>query len=68
MRTLIIVLALASSIANAQSVQEDYYTDAKGKKMSKVEALKELIVNDNKTPIWRCRLQIVSRKGTVKNR
>ena len=54
MRTLIIMLALASTMAHAEDA---IYTTAVPKAITKLEAMKVLLTSDNKSPVYKCQLQ-----------
>jgi hypothetical protein len=50
---------------NAKASDVDYYTTVKSKELTKVEAMKKLILSENKDKVYRCRQVKVSDKGTV---
>ena len=73
MKTLLILLALSSAAANAQTYAgDDIYLKASqvpvSKQVSKLEAMRTLIVSQGKDAVYRCRIQEMSNKGTIKNK
>ncbi len=45
-----------------------FVTELPSKQVTKLEAMRQLIVSNNKTTIYKCQAQEVSDKGTVKNK
>ena len=67
MKTLILTLALLIG-TSAQAAGDKVYTRSPGKVISKLEAMKILLLSDNKEVIYKCQVQKISDKGTVKNK
>lgn len=61
------LLALAAQTAAAVE-GETYIVGAPAAPISKIEAMRKLIVSDNKAEVYKCVLVEVSTKGTLKNK
>ena len=72
MKALLILLALTSVASQAQVMGDDLYIKAAHvnvpKQINKLEAMRTLIVSEGKEAVYRCRIQEMSSKGTVKNK
>lgn len=60
-----LIIALSS---NAQASEDIFTTELPQKRLTKLEAGKVLMSSDNKTPIFKCRQQVLSDKLTLKNK
>ena len=64
-KTILVAIALLGSIASAQEV---YVKSLPKDQITKVEAMKELLLSDNKAQVYKCQPVELSTKGTVKNK
>ncbi len=62
MKTLIVILTLATCAANAEDI---YTTQKPSSEMTKLEALTKLIESKNKAELYKCQQVKVSDKATI---